>query len=189
VINLPSVATGKYRSANPENMRLDIEILNCIFPRFCPGHLRVGLRERLKHWGLFAILLLLFDCQLFSSEKYSIAGESDLVVVGRLTNYSSVRRDGGWHFSGTIVFEERLFGAVPSSRNLRYRFACTCCPSLRRPSMHALANEKGLWFLLRVGRSEEWESAGSCSDPGYRPLTYLEDMRRFLRSRAAGRTQ
>lgn len=146
-------------------------------------------RGPMKHGPLLVCLYLLFGNLSFSFEKYSIAEDSELVVVGRLTNFSSVRRDGGWLFTGTIVAEEILFGPVTAPRNLAYRFACSCCPSLRQPPMQALARERGLWFLTLIRGSEAWESAGSCSDPGFRPIVALEEMRRFLRSRGSDKSR
>jgi hypothetical protein len=144
-------------------------------------------RNQRRPWPFLACLLLLSGDPSFGAEKYSIAEGAGLVVVGRLTNFTSVRRAGEWHFTGTIVTEEILFGSLTASRDLSYRFACSCCPSPRQPPMQALAKERGLWFLIRVDGSEAWESAGSCSDPGFRPLTYLEDIRKFLRFRGSAK--
>jgi hypothetical protein len=39
-----------------------------------------------------------------------------------------------------------------------------------------------VWFLV-AKKQGTWQSAGGCSDPGYRPITYRDDMRTFLRQR------
>jgi len=128
-------------------------------------------------------VILLVSGALVATEKYWIARNAQLVVVGRLKGASAVLRDDGWHITGTIAKEEVLFGPTGQKTDIAYHFACSCCPRSRRPSLSMLSKGRGLWFLNKLS-DREWESAGpECGDPGYRGIELLEDMRSFLRSR------
>ena len=126
------------------------------------------------------LFLLLATC-VFSAERYTIARSSQLVVVGRIERVRGTFRSGSWHIDGTITPTEVLYGRAPTGTALHYRFTCACCPR-SRSDIAWLSRAEGLWFLIRIDR-KSWTSAGECSDPGYRPIEYLDEMRAFLRFR------
>jgi hypothetical protein len=132
------------------------------------------------------ILVLVFTLAaglLRSAEKYSIATNADLVIVGRFTDFDTVQQSRGWRLVGKLKVEESLYGRTPKGAILLFDFDCSCCrPEARRNEVMDICKRKGLWFLRRSNQG--WTSAGSgCGDPGYRPLEYREDMLRFLGAR------
>jgi len=119
---------------------------------------------------------------LLSEEKYSIAKNSDLVVIGQMQQVSARRKAGNIYFTGTIVAQEVLFGRAISGQKLSYEFVCSCC----RPEIAAsdLPTVPEIWFL-RTSSNGKWTTAGpsSCSDPGFRRIEESEDMRRYFRGK------
>jgi len=81
-------------------------------------------------------------------EKYWIAHEASLIVVGTLRPNPTFPWFDGWHFTGTIDVDEVLFGPRPP-RQLDYRFVCPYAfyqdwRSL--PQFAALFKAKGIWW-------------------------------------------
>src|SRR5215831_14822673 len=106
-----------------------------------------------KH-GLKSLLVLLTAMSLLATEKYEIAKNADLVVVGQLRKTLSFPWFDGWRFSGSIHVDEVLSGTALPGQELSYRFVCSCCPIWPKPAVELVANQKGLWFLdRRNGRS------------------------------------
>ena len=58
-----------------------------------------------------------------AEEKYWIAHEASLIVVGTLHPYPTFPWFDGWHLTGTIDVEEVLFGPQPGA-HIVYRFVC-----------------------------------------------------------------
>jgi hypothetical protein len=118
-----------------------------------------------------------------AEERYSIARNADLVVVGHLRDVTATKHRDGWHFRARVVVTEVLFGRATRGQILAYRFACTCCPATPRPPLADIGRQDGLWFLLRTN-SQAWGSAGtSCADPGFRPISDRNDMMKVLHDR------
>lgn len=115
-------------------------------------------------------------------ERYTIAQSAEIVVVGKLQHASCHLQADGWHIRAEVTFSEVLYGVLNTKSNLRYGFVCSCCPTASPPPIRAIEGVVGLWFLIS-GANGYWASAGDCSDPGYRPIGYRDDMRRFLKTR------
>jgi len=111
-----------------------------------------------------------------------MARSAQLIVVGKLQRVTGLPWFGGWRFSGEVKVEGVLWGRAEIGQALPYRFVCSCCSFWPRPRVEDLAGSSAIWFLDKQDDGG-WRSAGTCSDPGYRPLTDLEDMRQFLRTR------
>lgn len=139
------------------------------------------LKRRDRPIQLLALSFLLCGLCLGAPERINIARQADLVVVGRLVHLHKRLESAGWRISGTIVVTELLFGKMPG-QHIRYEFLCSCCPKLPAPPFERFVIE-GIWFL-RATRSNTWESAGECSDPGVRRKSDLPIFREFLRDRS-----
>ncbi len=120
-------------------------------------------------------------------ERYTIARLADVVIVGRLEATKATLQRDGWHFRARVAVKEVVYGPIDPRKTLSYEFVCSCCTRLPRPPLETVSRTEGLWFLKR-SRTGVWGSAAAspCSDPGYRPIEYLDDMRKFLRTHRQG---
>lgn len=117
-------------------------------------------------------------------EKYAIAADAKLVLVAELRNVRKIPTTDGWRIEGRVVIREALDGAAPRGQKLEYRFLCSCCPRSPSPDLKAMTSRPGLWFLIPANRSV-WTSAGSCTDPGWRPIEERGAFETFLKERKA----
>jgi len=148
----------------------------------------MGIEERQRRAGnrimtltrLFVVLWTFGAVSLsMGTERSAIVRSASTIVVGTMRDVRMLPWFDGWHISGSIVVETALMGSIAARDKLSFRFVCSCCPLWPRPDT-AYTREKGIWFLVPSGQGT-WGSAGSCSDPGYRPLSGLDDYRRDIR--------
>ncbi len=137
-----------------------------------------------KLLGILLMLQLSGLERLQAVEKYWMARNAQLVVVGRLINATERQQGSGWLIQGSIVVTEVLFGPGEPGQKVTYRFLCSCCP---KPDLNTIQLQEGLWFLNEAGAGN-WTTAGSCEQPGYRPIRERDDIRQFLKSRPSGKT-
>jgi hypothetical protein len=131
--------------------------------------------------GLVAALALSPQA-LRGVEKYAIAADARLVAVANLSRVKKIPIAEGWRIEGWLVTDEILYGAAQRFQKLEYRFSCTCCPALPSPDLKPMTSRSGLWFLIPAG-GRSWTSAGSCSDPGWRPIEERTVFEGFLKKR------
>ena len=124
---------------------------------------------------------IVFGSFAFGTEKYSIASQAELVVVGKIENVTAYPWFGGWRFAGDIVPREVLFGRTDLGASIPYEFVCSCCPFWPKPEFVKLTVTTGIWFLNKS--KGHWETAGNCSDPGYRSIVDLKAFRAYLSRR------
>jgi hypothetical protein len=123
---------------------------------------------------------------LIASEKYSIAVEAKLILVGRLLNPKLTGSMNGWRLSGFLSVAEVIRSDTsplpPPERyqNVVYDFECTCCQNMRLSEVDYLTRSQGLWFL-QPGQGGKWTTAGNCSDPGWRHIRERSDYEHYLR--------
>lgn len=133
---------------------------------------------QLKRSAIAAWLFVMAPVMCYAVEKYWIARNSALVVVGTLTDVSTGRSGTMWYLDGKVVVSEVLSGHAMQRDGLKFHFVCSCCPGAPIPGLRPFSH-KGLWFLIpRFGGA--WTSAGQCSDLGFRPMDDLADFRRFF---------
>lgn len=134
----------------------------------------------MRKFRFCVLVLLLGNAQLLRGvEKYAITKASDLIVVGALRNVWTLPWRDGWHISGTIAVKTVVHGHIEKGSDLKFTFVCSCCPKWPRPDAGVIANKSGIWFLRRASGGA-WKSAGSCFDPGYRPLSELDSFQKEL---------
>ena len=110
-------------------------------------------------------LLLLFTLAptgLTGTERYWIAHEAELIVVGKMSPGATLPWFDGWHLNGTIEVEEVLHGTRPP-RRIEYRYLCAWglnCQSWPPPKLSGKFTEKGLWFLRDAGNGTWNPSVG-----------------------------
>lgn len=118
-----------------------------------------------------------------ATEKYWIAHEAQLIVVGTFQPGRGFYWLDGWHETGTIIVDDVMYGQAPS-RKITFRLTIRCYMpwwNRWRPShfMDQFTDE-GVWFLRRLG-DEVWEPANGC-DSGYRRLSDRADFERYVRT-------
>jgi hypothetical protein len=104
-----------------------------------------------------------------ATEKYAIAAEAKVVVAGKLFNAARTETSRGWRLDGVIVPSEVLYGTTDPKQGLKFRFLCSCCQKTPARQVDAITKNMGLWFLIPA-EGNRWTSAGTCSDPGWRPM-------------------
>jgi len=118
-----------------------------------------------------------------ATEKYWIAHEAQLIVVGTFQPGRGFWWLDGWHETGTITLNEVLYGRTPVSQ-INFRLTIRCyMPWWNRWLPSHLMNQftdRGLWFLRRLG-DQIWEPANGC-DSGYRLLSDRADFERYIRT-------
>ena len=130
---------------------------------------------------LFAAALLIGG-DAVATEKYAIASDAKCVVVGRLVNAQQTRTPGGWDIAGEVLVQEVLFGEVERGSRMHYHFRCSCCIRSGAPYLDSTLRIVGVWFLLPEPQNR-WTSAGSCSDPGWRPMGDRQSFVDFFKKR------
>jgi len=135
---------------------------------------------------LFPVLfVLLARGSLSGTERSAIVRSAKVIVVGRAQGLRSFPWLDGWHVTGSILVETVLAGKVVPGEMLKFEFVCSCC-SMWTPPDTSYIRDAGVWFLVPANKGT-WRSAGSCSDPGYRPLSRLEEIRGDIRELAPQR--
>jgi len=118
-----------------------------------------------------------------ATEKYWIAHEAQLIVVGTFHPGRGFWWTDGWHETGTITVSEVLYARRPADQ-IVFRLTRRCyLPWWNRWRPAHLMNQfasTGLWFLRRLDE-ETWEPANDC-DSGYRLLSQRADFERYIRS-------
>jgi hypothetical protein len=117
-----------------------------------------------------------------ATEKYWIAHEAQLIVVGKFEPGRGFLWLDGWHETGTITVNEVLYGPAPAGQ-INFRLTMRCYMpwwNRWRPS-HFMSQftDRGLWFLRRLG-DQVWEPASGC-DSGCRRLSDRVDFDRYIR--------
>lgn len=131
-------------------------------------------------WAAFAVIaLLLISEPSNATEKYWIAHEATLIVVGSLATGLTFPWFDGWHVTGTINVDEVLYGRRPADQ-IKFRFVCSGTCRLWPPPSFSEFTEKGLWFL-RPADPQTWESASGFPDPGFRYLSQRADFENYIR--------
>jgi hypothetical protein len=118
-----------------------------------------------------------------ATEKYWIAHEAQLIVVGTFEPGRGFWWRDGWHETGTISVNEVLYGRAPAGQ-ISFRLTIRCYMPwwnrwLPRHAMNQ-STDRGLWFLRRLG-DQIWEPANGC-DTGYRSLSDRADFERYIRT-------
>jgi hypothetical protein len=132
--------------------------------------------------AIYLAVLLAVGGNSGAVEKYAIAADAKCVVVGRLVNAQQTPIAGGWDITGQVFVEDVLFGKVERGSRIPYRFRCSCCVKSPAPDLDSTVKNTGIWFLLPAPQST-WTSAGSCSDPGWRPVQERRSFSEFLKHR------
>lgn len=118
-----------------------------------------------------------------ATEKYWIAHEAPLIVVGTFEPGRGFWWIDGWHETGTITVKQVLYGRPPATQ-IDFRLTIRCySPWWNRWLPWHLMNQftgTGLWFLRRLG-GDTWEPANGC-DSGYRPLSQRADFEQYIRA-------
>lgn len=134
------------------------------------------------------LTILILPRMLPAPDSADLVPISDLIIIGRLSVTSNERRlFQGWLLEGTIEAREVLFGPVQPGERVRYKFVCTCCRGEIGRELRAMTErDERIWFLRRNDKVD-WTSAGSCSDPGLRPLSSLDHIKHRLALRLSQR--
>ena len=134
-------------------------------------------RKKLLLTAYIGTVTLLTAGPACAVEKYWIAHEASLIVVGTLHPDFTLPWLDGWHFTGTIDVDEVLFGPRPSA-TLTYRFVCpyAYCHTWWAP-FPGFYRAKGMWFLRPVdGRT--WQPS---SGFGFVALSGRKDFENYIR--------
>ena len=118
-----------------------------------------------------------------ATEKYWIAHEAQLIVVGTFQPGRGFYWLDGWHETGTITTDEVLYGQAPSGKiTIRVKMRCFMPWWNRWRPTHFMDQftNKGLWFLRRLG-DQVWEPANGC-DSGCRRLSDRADFEQYVRT-------
>jgi len=128
-----------------------------------------------------AVALFLVLGSLNAMEKYWVAHEATLIVVGTLHPAFTFPWFDGWHVTGTIVVDEVLYGNKPG-REIKFRYLCNWpqCRSWPPPQLTGQFIEKGLWFLRSVDR-QTWDSSLCCGYLGFGFLSERPDFENYIR--------
>jgi hypothetical protein len=128
------------------------------------------------------LILAAFAVPLGGTEKYWVAHEAQLIVVGTLHPGIGYLRFDGWYETGTISVDEVLYGQRPPDR-IRFRFTSVPCQlhwwqRWMPPHFTERFTEKSLWFLRPVD-SQTWQPANLC-DSGCRYLTQRAEFEHYI---------
>jgi hypothetical protein len=129
-----------------------------------------------------ALFLMALAVPLGGTEKYWIAHEAELIVVGTLRPGIGYPSLGGWYETGTISVDEVLYGQRPPTQ-IHYRFTAGPCALnwwQRWMSPHFIERftAKSLWLLRSVDK-HTWEPANLC-DSGCRYLSQRAEFERYI---------
>jgi len=125
-------------------------------------------------------LLLLFSPAGRGAEKFSIAKSADLIVIGRLHAMRFKPDDGGWGATGNLAVSRWVLGGPQARQVIKYYFACSCCVSDASDDFKRMIANEGIWFLVR-DKQDQFRPAGSCQDPGFRPMRELAVFERYIK--------
>jgi hypothetical protein len=117
-----------------------------------------------------------------ATERYWIAHEAQLIVVGTFQPGRGFWWLDGWHETGRITVKEILYGQAPAKQiNFRFTIRCYMPWWNRWRSWHLLNQytDGGLWFLRQLG-DQIWEPANGC-DSGYRGMSDRAGFERYIR--------
>ena len=128
------------------------------------------------------LVLCVWAPQALGTEKYSIAANASAVVVGELSDVKKWPSLRGWRVTGKIRIISELYAKDSLPRTLSFNFICSCCPLWPPPETSFLTGTPGLWFLI-PSPDGGWMSAGSCSDPGWRPIQDQGKFEDFFKGR------
>jgi hypothetical protein len=141
----------------------------------------------IRHWIVSSFVLGCLAIPARSTEKYWIAHEAQLIVVGTFNSGHGFWWTDGWHETGAITVNQVLYGESPSDR-ISFRLTIRCyrpwwkrwLPAHPMADLMEQFGSTGLWFLRRLG-GQTWEPANDC-DSGYRQLSQRADFERYVRS-------
>jgi len=126
------------------------------------------------------LALFLVLGQLNATEKYWVAYEATLIVVGSVHPSLTVPWFDGWHVTGTIVVDEVLYGHRPTGE-VRFRFVGGYrCSGWSPPQFSRVSGDKWLWFL-KTSDQKTWESSLGCPDAGFRDVSERRDFESYIR--------
>ena len=132
------------------------------------------------------IPVFFFTCisvsQAFGTEKYAIAADASAVIVGELGDVKKRPSLNGWRLSGKIKIIASLHAKNSLPSTVTFSFVCSCCRLWPPPDTSFLTGTPGLWFLI-PNDDGTWTSAGSCSDPGWRPIQDRVKFEKFFNER------
>jgi hypothetical protein len=119
-----------------------------------------------------------------ATEKYWIAHEAQLIVVGRFHEQWTYPWFDGWHVTGILAVDEVLYGSTAPHR-INYRLVCrwAMCRTSPTPRIAEFFGEKGIWFLRSLN-AQTWGPPGYGGiDPGFRTvdqrLAFEDYIRRY----------
>ena len=120
-----------------------------------------------------------------ATDKFWIAHEAQLIIIGRFHEQWVYPWVDGWHVAGTLDVEEILFGA-PVPKSVNYRLVCrlAACRTWPPPRITALFGDHGIWFLRSI-KDNTWRPPGEEQgiDPGYRGLDQRATFEDYIRIR------
>jgi hypothetical protein len=113
-----------------------------------------------------------------AEEKYWIARQASLIVVGTLHPQLTFPWLDGWHYVGTIDVDEVLFGSRPPAK-LTCPFVCPYgyCQTWWAPGLPAFYRAKGMWFLRPIDERSWRPSSGF----GFVALSRRADYEDYIR--------
>jgi hypothetical protein len=132
-----------------------------------------------------AVAVLLLTCSAgiaAGTEKYWIAHEAKLVIIGQFHERWTYPWADGWHVEGTLDVDEVLFGAAVPKR-IEYRLICrwNVCRTWPPPPIAEWFGEKGIWFLRPLTK-QTWGPPGQGGiDPGYRDIAERRAFENYIR--------
>ena len=127
------------------------------------------------------ILVVLFvTVSACAVEKYWIADEATLIVVGTLHPHPTFPWFDGWHLTGTIDVDEVLIGARPPGR-IAFEYVCgySWCRNWPPPAFTGNLTAKGIWFLRPVDGGRWEPSIGPWV--GFATLNERADYENYIR--------
>ena len=137
-----------------------------------------------RTWKLIIAVVVLNSTATVAeaTEKYWIAHEAQLIVVGKFLPGRGFWWTDGWHETGTITVNEVLYGQPPSNQ-IAFRLTIRCySPWWNRWLPTHFMNQfsdRSLWFLRPLD-DRTWEPANGC-DSGCRSLSQRTDFERYIR--------
>jgi hypothetical protein len=116
-----------------------------------------------------------------ATEKYWIAHEAQLVIIGTYHHRWAYPWFDGWHLSGRLDVDEVLFGRV--AHQIDYQLICRWNAACRRwpaPRMAEWFGDKGIWFLRSVGPTAYGPPGNGGTDPGFRSIEQSGDFEQYI---------
>ena len=115
----------------------------------------------LRRLIVLSVAMTILDNVAGAVEKYSIAREATLIVVGTLHPRPVFPWFDGWNLGGTIDVDEVLFGPRPQGP-ISYLFVCPyrSCRNWPPPAFTSFFTAKGMWFLRQLDEKTWKPSTG-----------------------------